>query len=317
MRPPADLRPFYKSLAPLLLWQQLPRPVDWVAQFGRSAPLEVEIGSGSGDYLARNAAARRDHDFVGIEMRWASIKRTLRNLAKVEAGNARLVMEDAKPVFERLFGPRSITRIHVLFPCPWRKEKHSHHRLFHRDFLRLLNHRLVDGGEILCVTDWTPFCEWTLAQAAGTGLAATATLIEARYGTKYERKWAGRGQQRFHEIRMTKQAHVDAPLSEDATLNPHHLPDFDADRFAPVDDLGATPINFKEIVRDRERGIVMVRTVVVDGTLTQHLWFMITRANEGGYWIAPARGCQMVPTHGLQRALDRLREAARATAPDA
>ena len=204
MRPPPDPRPFYKSLQPLLLWQTLPRPVDWDAIFGRAAPREVEIGIGNGDYLARNAAERPAVDFVGVELRWASVKRSLRNLEKTrvnaKAGNVRLVIEDARPALERLFGARALARVHVLFPCPWQKERHERHRLFHADFLRLLNHRLADGGEIFCVTDWEPFVAWTLGQLPGTGFSARVEAIEARFGTKYERKWLGRGQQRFHEI---------------------------------------------------------------------------------------------------------------------
>jgi tRNA (guanine-N7-)-methyltransferase len=310
MRPLPDPRPFYKSLRPLLLWQSLPRPVDWRAIFGRSAPLEVEIGIGSGDYLARNAAEHPEVDFVGVELRWASVKRSLRNLSKVKAGNARLVIEDARPAVERLFGTRSLARVHVLFPCPWRKERHERHRLFHGDFLRLLNHRLVDGGELFCVTDWEPFVEWTLSQVPGTGFTARVEMIEARFGTKYERKWLGRGQQQFHEIHLTKTAHVDAPATQETTLNPHHVPALDLARFAPQDDPSEMPVTFKEIVRDAERGIVMVRTVVVEGDFTQHFWIVVARARDGSWWITPARGCQTLPTHGVQRALDRVRDAA-------
>jgi len=319
MPPPTGRRPFYRSLAPLLIWQQLPRPADWSAVFGRSAPLEVEIEIGSSEYLARNAAARPDVDFVGVDLRWASVKRALRNLAARPAdapANVRLVMEDAKPVLERLFGERSLQRVHVLFPCPWRKDRHVHHRLLQRDFLRLLNQRLADDGEIVCVTDWKPLFEWTLEQVAGTGLIARHQLVEASYGTKYERKWSGHGQRHFHEIFLTKRAggHVsDAPVPEDATLNPYHLETFEPAAFAPQDlPDGDETVTFKEIVRDTVRGVVMVRTVVVDGPLTQHLWFVVSRGRDGSWWIGPARGCQMVPTHGIQRALDRLREAAAA-----
>jgi tRNA (guanine-N7-)-methyltransferase len=312
MRPPPDPRPFYKSLRPLLLWQTLPRPVDWDAIFRRSAPREVEIGVGGGEWLARSASERPAVDFVGLEMRWASIKRSLRNLAKAKVENARLVIEDARPALERLFGARSLARVHVLFPCPWQKERHERHRLLHRDFLKTVNHRLADGGELLCVTDWEPFVEWTLGQIAGTGFIAKVERVEARVGTKYERKWLGRGQQSFHEIRLTKRSHVDAPAPEEVTLNPHHVEAFDPARFEPQDDLGETPITFKEIVRDLERGTVMVRVVVVEGELTQHFWIVVSRARDGSWWITPARGCQTLPTHGVQRALDRVRDAVRA-----
>ncbi len=314
MRPPPDPRPYYKSLAPLVIWQQVARPVDWAGVFGRRAPLSLEIGTGNGEFLSRAAADRPEEDFVGVELRWASVKRALRNLAKARANNVRLVMEDARPALERLFPPRSLERVYLLFPCPWRKEKHEHHRLLHRPFLELLNHRLVDGGEALLVTDWTPFVEWTLAQLEGTGLRAEASLVEPRFDTKYERKWSALGQQRFHEVRLIKVEHRAAPVPEDVAMNPPHLPAFDPDRFVAEDEIGPITVSFKEVVRDRERGVVLVRTVVVEEPLTQHFWISIARAADGSWWIVPARGCQFVPTAGAQRALDRVAECARAAA---
>jgi tRNA (guanine-N7-)-methyltransferase len=327
MRSVADRPPFYRSLAPLLLWQQQRRPADWTSLFGRAAPLELEIGTGSGEFLARVAQERRDHDFVGVELRWASVKRTLRNLAKAEVGNARVVMEDARPVLERLFAPRSLARIHLLFPCPWRKEQHERHRITSRDFLELANSRLRDDGELLLVTDWKPLFEWTLGQVEGSGLRAQWQLVEPRWQTKYERKWSGLGQERFFEVRLHKEEHRDVAVPQDAVMNPPHLDHVDFDHFEPRDLLpsssspdsstspgspGAATITFKEVVRDRERQVAMVRAVVVEEPLLQQIWLTVARAHDGSWWVVPARGCQMVPTAGVQRALERLAECARA-----
>jgi tRNA (guanine-N7-)-methyltransferase len=313
-RPPPVPRPYYRSLAPLLLWQSVPRPVDWPALFGRPAPLALEIGVGNGEFLARAAAEHPERNHVGVEMRWASMKRALRIVGGAGVANVRLVLEDARPVLERMFAPRALERVFLLFPCPWRKERHARHRLLRRPFLELLNNRLADGGEMLLVTDWTPFFEWTLAQLPGTGLRAEARLVEPRFHTKYERKWSSLGQQRFHEVRLVKVEHRAAPEPEDVVLNPHHLPAVDLDRLVPQDEIGPITVTFKEVVRDRERGLAMVRAVVVEEPLTQHFWIAIQRAADGTWWITPARGCQLVPTAGAQRALDRLAECAKAAA---
>ena len=324
-----ELRPFYKSLDPLLLWQRLPRPTDWSAVFGRRAQLTVEIGIGNGEFLARESTAHPERDHVGIELRWSSVKRSLRNLAHARAGdggsvpapaagrgNVRLVMDDAKPVLERLFAPRSIERLFVLFPCPWRKEQHERLRLFHRDFCELVNCRLVDGGEVLLVTDWTPYAEWTLQQLPGTGFAVDHRLIDPTFHTKYERKWLSLGHQQFHEVRLRKEEHRDVPAREDRPVNPPHLPACDLERLAPEDLLpagdGALTITFKETVRDRERQVAMVRTVIVEEPLTQMVWITVARdPKDASWWVVPARGCQMIPTAGLQQALERVADAAR------
>jgi tRNA (guanine-N7-)-methyltransferase len=60
--PALDLSRHYREV------EQLPRPYDPAALFGRVAPLEVEVGSGKGLFLAGAAKAVPDHDFLGIEV---------------------------------------------------------------------------------------------------------------------------------------------------------------------------------------------------------------------------------------------------------
>src|SRR5256885_350159 len=45
----------------------LPRPADWAAVYGRTAPLAVEIGCGGGRTLINMALARPEWNFMGIE----------------------------------------------------------------------------------------------------------------------------------------------------------------------------------------------------------------------------------------------------------
>src|SRR5206468_3248154 len=47
---------------------QLPRPWDAAALFGRTAPLEVEVGSGKGLFLTQAATTQPNRDFLGIEI---------------------------------------------------------------------------------------------------------------------------------------------------------------------------------------------------------------------------------------------------------
>ena len=132
----------YLSLQPLLLWQHGARPIDWAQQFGRQAPIEVEIGFGNGEFLVREAQVHPELNFVGIEQEWASAQRALRRLAQVKILNVRVLLVDARIALERLFLPQTVQRVYALFPCPWPKERHVKHRLFAQTFLTLLNSRL-------------------------------------------------------------------------------------------------------------------------------------------------------------------------------
>ena len=302
----------YLSLAPLLLWQHIERPVDWAQRFGRQAPLVVEIGFGNGEFLVREAQAHPEHNFVGIEPEWASVQRVLRRIAQARVANVGILLVDARIALERLFTPQTVQSVYALFPCPWPKERHSKHRLFAQTFLTLLNSRLVPDGEVQMVTDHAPYLHWVLAQVPATGLVAQWTATAPRFSTKYERKWCATGQQEFYDLRLRKMSHSARPLTEDATLQTHRIEHFDPAHFQPATRHGAITVACKEFLYDPQRQKGMVWVCVAEAGLTQDFWIEIAR--HGPAWtIRPARGCGMIPTVGVQCALDLVRDAAQQT----
>ena len=60
--PALDLTPYFREAA------DLPANFDQGALFEHGAPLEVEVGSGKGLFLARAAPQRPDRNFLGIEI---------------------------------------------------------------------------------------------------------------------------------------------------------------------------------------------------------------------------------------------------------
>ena len=314
----------YLSLDPLLSPIHLPRPVDWRAEFGRVAPLELEIGSGNGEYLIRLAAARPDCDFVGLEYKWGRVKKTLRKIGLAHAGNARVLYGEAYFALDRLFPPGSLAGVHALFPCPWPGDEAGRHRLFSGPFLRLLNSRLAPGGAAYVVTDDRDYADWVLGELSGTGLEGALRVVGADYGTKFERKWQSGGQEAFFRLDLVKREHVEVALKEDVPMRIHWIDRFDpallspeglnravlgraelcsADS-SPVDHTGNNAIcRFKGFLYDPVRRIGMVQTVVVEDRLTQEFWIELV-PDERGWRIAPARGCHVVMTDGVQRALD-------------
>lgn len=301
----------YISLEPFILWQQAERPIKWAQWFGREALLDVEIGFGNGDFLVRRAQTHAERNLAGVELEWPSVRRALRKIAQAGVNNVRLIQADARVALERLFLPQSLFRVYSLFPCPWPKERHVRRRLFSHDFLKLLNSRLVEGGEVLVVTDHYPYLAWVVDQVPGTGFEVRWQPIPPQFGTKYERKWHQQGQEQFYELRLLKRDHMAIPLKEDATLKTHRVDGFNADDFRPAGERGEVAVEFKEFLYDPKRRKGMVRTIVVEESLTQHLWIEIAGGEEHWY-IRPARGCEIVPTVGLQRALDLVYDAASA-----
>lgn len=156
-----------EDLGPQYLVPYVPQPLDAVGLFGRSAPLIVEIGFGMGHATAQIAAARRDTDFLGIEVHTPGVGALLKRIGEEGLSNLRIVQHDAVEVLEHMIAPDSLAGVHVFFPDPWHKKKHNKRRLIQPPFVALLASRLKPGGILHCATDWQPYAEQMLEVLGG------------------------------------------------------------------------------------------------------------------------------------------------------
>ncbi len=303
----------YGSLAPFLPVDDAVFPLDQQAVFGRTAPLEVEIGFGTGEYLVRAAAAAPEKDFIGLEQCARRILATLRKIkgagTGVRAGNIRVMRMDAVWAFRFLFKERSLARVHCLFPCPWPKKRHAKNRLFTTEFLRVINGRLIDGAELYIVTDHKPYAAWITEHAEGSGFALRAGIIPARFGTKFERKWFEAGQSSFYEISLTKTQHQ-VTAQEGVAMKAYLFDEVDLDNIRLEDLWGPVTVKFGAWLHDPRLKKAMVDAVVSEDGRVQHVWIVVAPARKG-WSVAPAAGTVVLPTLGVQQALDRVAEAVR------
>ncbi len=288
---------------PLVPFSEVKRPIDWSKQFGRSGPLEVEIGSGLGEFLFRLAQRHPERNFVGIEQDKGRIYKILKRLFQSDLRNIRLLNADARLVFEKLLVPLSVDRVHCLFPCPWPKYRHAKHRLLNKDFLRLVNSRLADGGQLRIVTDFLPFAEWVKGELPTSGFCVQQKIIPPQFDTKYERKWKEQGQREFFELNLVKEEHIAIPFQEEVVLKEFHLKSFDPRHFRMRDEKGEITVLFKDYLYDAKAHKAMVRAMVIEEKITQQMWIAIVKT-KGGWRIFPAQGCSWIPTPGIRRALE-------------
>jgi tRNA (guanine-N7-)-methyltransferase len=288
------------------------RPIAWAQQFARQAPLQVEIGFGNGEFLVRTAQEHPEWNFVGLEPEWASVQRGLRRIARAQVANVRLVLVDARTALERLFGAQSIHRVCALFPCPWPKERHAKHRLLSHELLILLNNRLESTGTVQMVTDQKAYLDWVLTQLPDTGFHAQWESVPPRFSTKYERKWSETGQQEFYDLRLCKVTHMASPQREDVTVQTHRIAHFEPTALQLGHAHGAIAVACKEFLYDPQRRKGLVWVFVTEDGLTQDFWIEIA-GSDRGWVIRPARGCSIVPTLGVQSALDLVRDMAQQT----
>jgi tRNA (guanine-N7-)-methyltransferase len=162
--------------------------------FGRSVPVVLEIGSGTGTATAAMAQREPHLDVVAVEVYKRGLGQLLSAIDRNDITNIRLVRGDGVDVLEHLFGPESLTGVRVFFPDPWPKSRHHKRRLLQPHTVALIADRLVPGGVLHAATDHAGYAE----QIAAAGDAesrlrrvdpnATLAISVRRPITKYETK---------------------------------------------------------------------------------------------------------------------------------
>jgi tRNA (guanine-N7-)-methyltransferase len=132
-------------------------PLDLTVVYGRTAPLVVEIGPGTGESLVAMAAARPEVDVLAFEVYLPGVARTVNRLHETEITNVRLLQSDAVDGLRNLLGPASVEEVWTFFPDPWPKVRHHKRRLVDRAFAELVAGRLRPGGVWRLATDWADY----------------------------------------------------------------------------------------------------------------------------------------------------------------
>lgn len=121
--------------------------------FGRSAPVEIEVGSGKGLFLSAAAVGDPDTDFLGIEIMNKYARFIAARLATRQLANARIIHGDAQLFFRAALADDSIRAVHVYFPDPWWKARHKKRRVMNELFVKDVQRVLIPGGRLHFWTD--------------------------------------------------------------------------------------------------------------------------------------------------------------------
>lgn len=137
---------------PLRLWET---PVLFPAtlSIADAQSIVVEVGPGRGDFLYHLAREHPESLVVAIEIKGKRIDRLVHRLQQRGIENVALIQSDARSALPHFFEEETIDEIHINFPDPWPKKRHTKNRLMTEDFLRSCAVRLKPGGRLHFATD--------------------------------------------------------------------------------------------------------------------------------------------------------------------
>jgi tRNA (guanine-N7-)-methyltransferase len=127
--------------------------IDLASLFPSDRPLEVELGSGDGSFLAEYAQQHPEHNFIGVERLLGRMRKLDRKGRRVGLTNLRGVRIESSYFLEYLLPRDSAVALHIYFPDPWPKRKHRRHRLINERFPLLARQVLAPGGMVYLRTD--------------------------------------------------------------------------------------------------------------------------------------------------------------------
>jgi len=125
--------------------------LDGAQLFGRSAPLQVDLGCGDGSFLCELAKQFPRKNFLGIERLTKRVEKVRRKAQKIE--NVRVLRADTLFAVRHLLSESSVEAFYLLFPDPWPKRRHQFRRIFTRDFLDAIAAALEKHGVLRVATD--------------------------------------------------------------------------------------------------------------------------------------------------------------------
>jgi tRNA (guanine-N7-)-methyltransferase len=154
-RPPVKVEAPELRLDPERIFESL----EWVDVFGRTGPVEVEIGIGKGRFLLASAEARPDVLHFGIE--WANKYLRIAESRAKKRGlkNVRFARVDARELVERSVPTESVSTYYVFYPDPWPKARHHKRRFIRPETADHLARTLLPDGKLHVSTDHGEYWE--------------------------------------------------------------------------------------------------------------------------------------------------------------
>ena len=124
-------------------------------------PLNLEIGSGSGEFIVNQALVNPEKRFIAVEPYINGLASLASKIHSLNIKNITIFPDDALKLINSL--PANIfENIFVLFPDPWPKLRHHKRRIIQKETLNIFSKLLINNGYFWFASDHKEYCRFTL-----------------------------------------------------------------------------------------------------------------------------------------------------------
>ena len=129
--------------------------------FNENCPIWLEIGFGGGEHLLSIAKKNRNIGIIGCEPYLNGVAMFLPRLAEEKLSKVKVFMDDARILLEVL-PDVSISKLFLLFPDPWPKNRHKQRRFINVENLKVFERILKIDALIYIATDVNSYVKHVL-----------------------------------------------------------------------------------------------------------------------------------------------------------
>ena len=116
-------------------------------------PVDLEIGTGQGNFFMQLCANRTDRNHVGVELRYGLAVHVNQKIQQQGLKNGKVFYGNVHHCLENIINGHILAAIYIFFPDPWEKRRHANRRLLSLDLVQRLVKSLQPGGRIYVQTD--------------------------------------------------------------------------------------------------------------------------------------------------------------------
>ncbi|GFZ26657.1 tRNA (guanosine(46)-N7)-methyltransferase TrmB [Lactobacillus corticis] len=179
------------------------KAIDWHSRFAKpDQPLEIEVGSGKGNFIITKAKQHPEINYVAVELQTTAAGIILRTKLAEGLDNLQILRGDAA-LLDSFFPQHAADVLYLNFSDPWPKTRHEKRRLTYKSFLQTYQNVLKETGHIEFKTDNAGLFSYSLMSLNNYGMHFDFVSVDLHHEapeivannieTEYEHKFAAKG----------------------------------------------------------------------------------------------------------------------------